>query len=251
MRATAPPNTIRVALASVRRPVHAGFSRDAATIAAALEAFRVVSVKPGRIDLRRGATTLVFRELAPVAAIRAFRRGAVDEAPVPVGDIGFFRGSGALRVRRLDVVDAVVFAADVPAALRGAYAATAARSDYAALLADATDDAAVDPDPAAFRRALKEIPHLPRRQVRVALPQDPALAYGARLLVADWRQVGLGPRLVGRGAPVDARLVRVAHPPPGAVRIAWAVDARLVSPRLRGWREDARGVVDYRRVRAR
>jgi hypothetical protein len=34
------------------------------------------------------------------------------------------------------------------------------------------------------------------------------------------------------------------------VPIAWAVDARLVSPRLRGWREDALGVVDYNRVSA-
>jgi hypothetical protein len=32
------------------------------------------------------------------------------------------------------------------------------------------------------------------------------------------------------------------------VPIAWAVDARLVSPRLRGWREDTVGVPDYSRV---
>ena len=34
------------------------------------------------------------------------------------------------------------------------------------------------------------------------------------------------------------------------VPIAWVVDARLVSPRLRGWREDALGDVDYAAVRS-
>jgi hypothetical protein len=34
------------------------------------------------------------------------------------------------------------------------------------------------------------------------------------------------------------------------VPVAWVVDARLVSPRLRGWREDALGDVDYSSVRS-
>jgi hypothetical protein len=34
------------------------------------------------------------------------------------------------------------------------------------------------------------------------------------------------------------------------VSISWVVDARLVSPRLRGWREDALGDVDYSVVRS-
>jgi hypothetical protein len=34
------------------------------------------------------------------------------------------------------------------------------------------------------------------------------------------------------------------------VPIAWVVDARLVSPRLRGWSEDALGDVDYAAVRS-
>jgi hypothetical protein len=34
------------------------------------------------------------------------------------------------------------------------------------------------------------------------------------------------------------------------VPVAWAVDARLVSPRLQGWREDALGDVDYSTVRS-
>jgi hypothetical protein len=34
------------------------------------------------------------------------------------------------------------------------------------------------------------------------------------------------------------------------VPISWVVDARLVSPRLRGWEEDALGDVDYAAVRS-
>ncbi|MDP9285001.1 MAG: hypothetical protein M3P41_08635, partial [Actinomycetota bacterium] len=36
-----------------------------------------------------------------------------------------------------------------------------------------------------------------------------------------------------------------------AIPIAWVVDARLVSPRLEGWREDVLGNVDYAVVRSR
>jgi hypothetical protein len=34
------------------------------------------------------------------------------------------------------------------------------------------------------------------------------------------------------------------------VPVAWVVDGRLVSPRLRGWSEDALGDVDYSVVRS-
>jgi hypothetical protein len=34
------------------------------------------------------------------------------------------------------------------------------------------------------------------------------------------------------------------------IPIAWVVDARLVSPRLQGWREDVLGNVDYSAVRS-
>jgi hypothetical protein len=36
-----------------------------------------------------------------------------------------------------------------------------------------------------------------------------------------------------------------------AVPVAWVIDARLVSPRLEGWREDVLGDVDYSAVRSR
>jgi hypothetical protein len=132
--------------------------------------------------------------------------------------------------------------------------------------------------------------------VRIGVPADPTLRYGARILYAQWRDVGLGPELVseparaldgsfGRrfaaypqeealpaelvlGAGLGSRrlLLRVlAATDQGAalgqfdedlraaarfVSISWVVDARLVSPRLRGWREDALGDVDYSVVRS-
>jgi hypothetical protein len=46
---------------------------------------------------------------------------------------------------------------------------------------------------------------------------------------------------------VDERLWAAAR----AIPIAWVVDARLVSPRLEGWREDVLGDVDYSVVRSR
>jgi len=45
---------------------------------------------------------------------------------------------------------------------------------------------------------------------------------------------------------LDAQMRRRAS----AIPLAWVVDARLVSPRLEGWREDALGNVDYAEVRS-
>jgi hypothetical protein len=97
--------------------------------------------------------------------------------------------------------------------------------------------------------------------VHFAEPTDPTLAYGTNLLVASWRDLGLG-AVVGGGK--QARLERLAAPYPRlralqqlggngelVVPIAWVADARLVSPRLRGWREDELGSVDYGAVRLR
>jgi hypothetical protein len=107
----------------------------------------------------------------------------------------------------------------------------------------------------AFSRARKQIGDLPRVAVRFAEPSDPELAYGTNLLLASWRDIGLG-AYVGKGRP-DARLERMflrpdaARPARLVIPIAWAVDARLVSPRLRGWHEDALGRIDYARIRLR
>jgi hypothetical protein len=65
------------------------------------------------------------------------------------------------------------------------------------------------------------------------------------------------------GRPSHATLERLLAPYPRLraltshggiellVPISWVADARLVSPRLRGWREDELGSVDYARVRFR
>ena len=132
--------------------------------------------------------------------------------------------------------------------------------------------------------------------VRIAVPPDPVLRFGARLLYAGWRDLGLGPRLTGEPSRADASFRRLLAVYPQAeailaelalrdgvgsrsglvhalaatdqkedlkrlddrlrqtaavVPISWVVDARLVSPRLEGWREDVLGNVDYTAIRSR
>jgi hypothetical protein len=260
--------------------------------------FRLVSGSPGRVVVRRGGRTVVFHRLDPVAAVREFRAGRLDEAPVPVGDTDVLRSRFDVRRRELLALDAVVFRRAGDERLRRAYRDTADRADYEALL-DTSLALGVTgrndkPDPAAFRRALKAIPELPRRVVRIA--RRPALAYGGDILYGQWREAGLGPELVGPAQRHDAELARVLAPYPQAealpaalvlghdagerrtllkalahtnqkgdlarldgelhadarvIPIAWVTDARLVSRRLTGWREDLLGNVDYTRVQTR
>jgi hypothetical protein len=128
------------------------------------------------------------------------------------------------------------------------------------------------------------IPSLPPVVVRIAVPPDPVLRYGARILYAQWRELGLGPVLVATGTRADAYVTRAraTYPQEEAllselglpadlgsadqravyaridgflqakatvIPICWVDDARLVSPRLRGWREDVLGDVDYSAIR--
>jgi hypothetical protein len=240
--------------------------------------FQLVSASPTMIVARRPGLRLVFRRLEPHAALREFRAGRLDETPVPLGDLqASLRDSElkqAVRVQRLLAVDLVAFdlrrgsLARLPE-VRRVYDATADRADYQALVPEFEAPPAenlVDRGPPNARKALlrtrrarQEIPSLPKVAVRFAVPADPDLAYGEGLLVAAWRDLGLGATLGGK--PPDARFERLlaAYPllealtaaaPAGAIPIAWAVDARLVSPRLRGWREDELGAVDYTRVTA-
>jgi hypothetical protein len=180
--------------------------------------FRLVSGSADRVVARRGATTLEFRRLAPTAAVRAFRAGRVDEAPVPVGDLGVLRERFDVRVRQLLGLDVVVFVPGTPERLRRAYRDTANRGDYQVLLhtspALGVMGGEAKADPAAFRHALKEIPSLPRRVVRIARP--PGLAYGADVLYGQWRAAGLGPALVPAGDRADARFERLLAPYPQA-----------------------------------
>ena len=234
--------------------------------------FRLISASPRRIVAERPGLRLDFRNLEPDAAARLFRQGRLDEAPVPLGDLrADLRNrtlAPAVRVRRLLALDLVVWLRGTTE-LRKVYDDTADRADYQALVTEFEAPPAETlnrPEPSAraavlaASRARKKIASLPKVATRFAEPTDPDLAYGAGLLVAAWRDIGLGAYL-GRGRP-DARFVRVRAPYPreqalrDAVRgkavipIAWAVDARLVSPRLHGWREDELGAVDYARVKS-
>ena len=235
--------------------------------------FRQVSASPRRIVAERRGLRVEVRRLDPYRALRLFRAGRLDEAPVPLGDIRATRLdprlSPALRVRRLLAADVVVFGPRVGADLRGVYDDTADRADYQALVPEFEAPPAENltergrPSAAeaaiALREARKRIPSLPHVAVRFAEPGDPTLAYGTNLLVAAWRDLGLGAHVTTGRA--DARLERLLVPYPRerallelaggrrVVPIAWVADARLVSPRLRGWREDALGSVDYARVR--
>ena len=93
------------------------------------------------------------------------------------------------------------------------YSDTADRADYQALVSELQAPAADlsgKPSPraaaVAYSRARKEIARLPRVAVRFARPSDPELAYGSNVLVAAWRDVGLG-AYVGKGTP-DATFER-------------------------------------------
>jgi hypothetical protein len=235
--------------------------------------FRLIAASPTRIVGERGGIRVELRKLEPFRALELFRAGKLDEAPVPLGDIRAVkldpRLAPALRVRRLLAAYAVVFDRSIPRHVRNVYADTADRADYQALVTEFEAPPAEDlrqrgqPRAAqaaiALREAKQRIPSLPRLAVGFAPGSDPTLAYGTNLLVAAWRDLGLGAHVGGD----DAQLVRfaAAYPKPTAltaygranalVPIAWAADARLVSPRLRGWREDELGMVDYAAVRLR
>jgi hypothetical protein len=243
-----------VALARVPWPLPAKpQARDELQLAEALRSFRVVRARPGEIVAKRDGLTLVFRQVEPHRAAVLFRRGELDDAPVPLGDIRAAladeKVGPAVRVRPLRTHDALVFTGRVPAAVRDVLAKTAVRNDYAYLVPEDGEAAAPSPPARLVRAARRSIPTLPHARVRIAVGRDPTLRYGASLLVASWQDLRLDVALANRDA--NARFTRVAATGPGIVPIARTVDARFVSPRLRGWREDDRGVVDYARVRVR
>jgi hypothetical protein len=243
--------------------------------------FRLISARPTKLVLEQRGLKLEIRKLDPEAALRQYRAGELDEAPVPLGDLQALlrdpRLSGDVHVHRLLAVDVVSArpggALDRFPKLRQVYDDTADRADYQALVPEleAPPAESLSPPPKgakiaraaalAFARARNQIGSLPKVEVRFAEPADPDLAYGVKLLVAAWRDIGLGV-YVSKRRP-DATFDRVPAPYPrtaglrqavGSLKIipiSWVVDARLVSPRVSGWREDDLGVVDYARVRSR
>jgi hypothetical protein len=227
-------------------------TRDELQLARTTSAFRVVRARPGEIVVRRGDSKIVFRQVEPHRAAVLFRRGKLDEAPVPLGDIRAALADGtvqhAVRVTRLGAVDTLVFL-HASAPIRRALSQTADRRDYALLVPEDPTAAAPSPPARLFRAARRSISALTHVRVRIAVDDDPALRYGASLLVASWRDLGLDLRIVQKNANV--RFTRLASPRPASVPIARAVDARFVSPRVRGWREDTHGLVDYSRVTVR
>jgi hypothetical protein len=242
--------------------------------------FRLVSASPSRVVLERPGLRIEARRLDPARALRLFRTGRLDEAPVPLGDIQASLRDPRLRtdvrIRRLLGVDLVISQPGGTLArspeLQHVYDDTADRADYQALVPELEAPAAENLAPPrsgakvaraaalAASRARKKIASLPKVAVRLATPPDHDIAYGASVLVAAWRDIGLGPYFAtGRADASFERLV-AAYPRRRAlvaavagrtfIPIAWVVDARLVSPRLRGWREDALGTVDYTLVRS-
>jgi hypothetical protein len=235
--------------------------------------FRLISASRTRIVVERNGVRVELRKLQPFRALQLFRAGKLDEAPVPLGDIRATtldqRLAPAVRVRRLLAADAIVFDRSVPREVRTVYDDTADRADYQALVpefeAPPAEDLRHRGQPSASKAAIalrdakRRIPSLPKVAVGFREGSDPTLAYGTNLLVAAWRDLGLGAHVGGD----DAELVRLAAPYPklsaltaygranALVPIAWVADARLVSPRLSGWREDELGAVDYTRVRLR
>lgn len=263
--------------------------------------FRVVRAREGEIVARRGALTVRVLQIPPHRAAVLFRNGLLDEAPVPLGDIRAALADGtvrrAVRIQPLLAVDTLVFdfqrgsLARLPNTRR-TYWQTADRGDYQLLVPEAEAGAAVSlvadvgsrrTSASAYRTAKSRIPALPPVRVGIATDGDPTLNYGAALLIASWRDLGLGPR-ASTSRHADAQFLRVAAPyaqdealvaqlaprkdflaalnqnaalaradeslfkSAAVVPVAWAVDARFVSPRVRGWREDRLGDVDYARV---
>jgi hypothetical protein len=266
--------------------------------------FELVSGTKRLVVARREGLTLQFRRIGARAAVREFRQGKLDEAPIPLGDIAATKADAqlgsAVRAQTLLGIDVATFL-PIGDRLQRAYRDTADRGDYEALIAELSGTSAYGflggekPDPARFRRAVAAIPSLPRRLIRVFVPPDPALRAGARLLYAQWRDVGLGPQLsAAPPAQADFQRVLAAYPQAEAIPaelilrseleprdaliralaatqqgrdlalvdqglwasaraipVAWVADARLVSARLEGWREDVLGNVDYSAVRSR
>jgi hypothetical protein len=243
------------------------------TIAHALAgSFRLVESSPRRVVVRRPGLTVVFRRMEPYAALTAFQRGELDEVPVPQGEVRAMEAHDALgpalRARALMGLDVVLLPATFPPDLLRAYRLTVPRAEYQGLINErvAAPAYGLRPGveairPADARRARASIRGLPRIPLRLTVPRDPELVEAAELVWAEWRQLGLPVRFVPRGGARFRRVIarspeaiaralglRPDEPADHVVPLAWVAEARLVSPRVRGWHMDELGIVDYSRV---
>jgi hypothetical protein len=227
--------------------------------------FRLVSRSADRVVIRRPGLTVVFRRMEPYAALRAFRRGELDEAPVPQGEIRAMEAhptlSPALRARALQGIDVVILPPGLSPALRRVYRVTVSRGEYQALISERVAPPAyglrpgAEPmSPAEIREARGSIRGLSPPPLTLGVPNRPELVEAAELVWAEWRQLGLPVRLRPGAPGADMRFVRaipssaIAGRADDVVPLGWVAEARLVSPRVHGWRMDAAGEVDYARV---
>jgi hypothetical protein len=244
-----------------------------ATVARALAGpFRLVQRTPNRIVVAKPGLRIVFVRMGPFAAARAFRQGRLDEAPVRQGEIRAIEADPtlgpALRARALSAVDAIRFEPSVPQAVRRAYWLSVPRAEYQGLISERVAPPAYSLvpgaeaiGPAEAREARRSIRSLPRVPVRLAVPNRPELVEAAEIAWAEWRQLGLPVTLAPGAREAEARFVRLVGPRPEGradrpevalvVPLGHVAEARLVSPRVRGWQMDAHGVVDYSRVTVR
>ena len=227
--------------------------------------FRLVRESADSVVIRRPGLTVVFRRLEPYAALQAFRRGELDEAPVPQGEIRALEAhptlSPALRARALQGIDVVVLPRGLSPAMRRVYRLTVPRGEYQALISERVAapayglQAGAEPtSPADARAARGSIRGLSPRPLTLGVADRPELVEAAELVWAEWRQLGLPIRLRPGARTADMHFVRaipsgaIAAPPDDVVPLGWVAEARLVSPRVHGWRMDELGVVDYARV---
>ncbi len=158
----------------------------------------------------------------------------------------------------------VVLPRRLPPALRRIYRLTVPRGEYQALISERVASPAYGLQPDAkptsladARQARGSIRGLSPVPLTLGVPDRPELVEAAELVWADWRQLGLPVRLRPGARKADMRFVRaigttlddlVRSPADSLVPLGWVAEARLVSPRVHGWRMDALGVVDYSRV---
>ena len=168
--------------------------------------FRLVSRSDDRVVIRRPGLTVVFRRLEPYAALQAFRRGELDEAPVPQGEIRALEAhptlSPALRARALQGIDVVVLPRGLSPALRRVYRLTVPRGEYQALISERVAAPAyglrpgAEPtSPAEARAARGSIRGLSPSPLTLGVADRPELVEAAELVWAEWRQLGLPIRL--------------------------------------------------------